>query len=79
MARHIVPRLAAILRVPHDAPVKLPTAPDVCTLGTLSAIEEELITKSLATITEFKHKGKEERDRRDKQGLYDRWLKIRVL
>ncbi len=60
------------LRVPDDAPVKLPTTPDVCTLGTLSTIGEELKTKSLATITEFKHKGREERDRREKKGLGDR-------
>ncbi len=65
--------MTAILRVPDDAPVKLPTASDVCTLGTLSAIGEELKTKSLATITEFKHKCREERDRRDKEGLGDRW------
>ena len=69
----IVIPLAAKLRVPDDTPVKLPTAPDVCTLGTLSAIGNELETKSLATITEFKHKGREERDRREKEGLGDRW------
>ena len=40
----IVIPLAAILRVPDDAPVKLPTAPDVCTLGSLSAIGDELKT-----------------------------------
>jgi hypothetical protein len=34
---------------------------------------EELKTKSLATITEFKHKGREERDGREKEGLGDRW------
>jgi hypothetical protein len=54
----IVISLVAILRVPDYAPVKLPTAPDVCTLGTLSAIGEELKTKFLAKITEFKHKGR---------------------
>ncbi len=58
---------------PDDAPVKSPTDLDVCTLGTLSAIGEELKTKSLATITEFKHKGREERDRREKEGLGNRW------
>jgi hypothetical protein len=70
--RLIVIPLAAILRVPDDAPVKLPAAPDVCTLGTLSAIGKELKTKSLVTITEFKHKGRDERDRREKEGLGDR-------
>jgi hypothetical protein len=69
----IVIPLVAKLRVPDDAPVKLPTAPDVCTLGTLSAIGEELKTKSLATITEFKYKGREEEDRREKEWLGDRW------
>ncbi len=69
----IVIPLAAILRVPDDARVKLPTAPDVCTLGSLSAIGEELKIFSLATITEFKHKGREERDRREEEGLGDRW------
>jgi hypothetical protein len=46
----IVIPLAAILREPDDAPVKLPTAPDVCTLGTLSAIREGPKTKSLAQL-----------------------------
>jgi hypothetical protein len=36
-------------------------------------IGEELKTKSLATITEFKHKGREERDRREDEGLAVRW------
>jgi hypothetical protein len=40
----IVNPLEAILRVPDDAPVKLPTALDVYTLGTLSAIGEEMKT-----------------------------------
>jgi hypothetical protein len=44
----IVIPLAAILRVPDDAPVKLPTAPDVCTLRTLSAIREGLKTKKFS-------------------------------
>jgi hypothetical protein len=53
---------------------KLPTAPDVCTLGTLPAIGEELLkTQSLATNTEFKHTGREERDRRENEVLGDRW------
>ncbi len=69
----IVIPLAAKLRVPDVAPVKLRTAPDVCTLGSLSAIGEELKTKSLATITELKHKGREERDKMEKEGLGDRW------
>jgi hypothetical protein len=68
----IIP-LAAILRVPDDAPVKLSIAPDVCTLGNLSAISDGLKTKSLATITEFKHREREERDRREGEGLGDRW------
>ncbi len=72
----IVIPLAAKLRVPNDAPVKLPTAPDVCPLGTLSALGEELKTKSLTTITEFKHKGRDERDRREKEGLGDRWAEM---
>jgi hypothetical protein len=50
----IVIPLAAKIRVPDDTPVKMPTALDVCTLGTLSAIGEEVKTKSLAKITEFK-------------------------
>ncbi len=54
----IVIPLAAILRVPDDATVKLTTAPDVCHLGTLSAIREELKTKKIVIITEFKHKGR---------------------
>jgi hypothetical protein len=50
--------------------VKLP--PDLCTLGTLSAIGEELETKCLETVTEFKREGREERDRRENEGLGDR-------
>jgi hypothetical protein len=69
----IVNPLAAILRVPDDAPVKLPTAPDLYTLGALSAIGEEPKTKSLVSITEFRHKSREERDRREKEGLGDSW------
>ena len=54
--------ITAIL--PNDAHVKLklPTAPDVCTLGTLSAKGEDLETKCLETVTEFKQEGREERD-----------------
>ena len=50
----VVIPLAKELIVPDDAPEKLPTAPDLCTLGTLSAIGEELETKRLETVTEFK-------------------------
>ncbi len=75
----IVIQLAAILRVPDDAPAKLPTDPDVCTLGPLSAIREEPKTKSLVTITEFKHKGKKERHRREKKGWVTGRVKSRVL
>ena len=60
----VVIPLATKLSVPDDAPAKLPTAPDVCTLGTLSAIGEELKTNCLGKISEFKQKGREERDRR---------------
>ncbi len=69
----VVIPLAKQLIIPDDAPVKLPTAPDVCTLGTLSAIGEELETKCLETVTEFKREGREERDRQENQGLGDRW------
>jgi hypothetical protein len=61
------------LIVPDDAPVKLPTAPVLCTLLTLSAIGEELETKRLETVIEFKQEGREERDRRENEGLNDRW------
>ena len=69
----VVIPLAKELILPDDAPVKLPTAPDLCTLETLSATGEELKTKSLETVTEFKQEGREERDRREKEGLGDRW------
>ena len=69
----VVIPLAKELIVPDDAPVKLSTAPDLCTLGTLSAIGEELETKRLETVTEFKREGREERDRRENEGLGDRW------
>ena len=69
----VVIPLAKQLTVPDDAPVKLPTAPDLCTLGTLSAIGEELEEKRLETVTEFKQEGREERDRRENEGLGDRW------
>jgi hypothetical protein len=69
----VVIPLAKELIVPDDAPVKLPTAPNLCTLGTLSAIGEELETKCLETLTEFKREGREERDRRENEGLGDRW------
>ena len=59
----VVVPLAKKLTVPNDAPVKLPTAPDVSTLGTLSAIGEELENKRLETVTEFKQEGREERER----------------
>jgi hypothetical protein len=68
----VVIPLAKELIVPDDSPVKLATAPDLCTLGTLSAIGEELETKCLETVTEFKREGREERDRRENDGLGDR-------
>ena len=51
----VVIPLVKELTVPDDAPVKLSTAPDVCTLGTLSAIREELENKHLETaLNDFK-------------------------
>ena len=50
----VVIPLAKELIVHDDATVKLPNAPHLCTLGTLSAIGEELETKRLETVTEFK-------------------------
>jgi hypothetical protein len=69
----VVIPLATKLNVPDDAPAKLPTAPDLCTLGTLSGIGDELKTKGLAQIAEFKQKGRTERDRREEEGRGDRW------
>ncbi len=65
--------LATKLNVPDDAPAKLPTAPDLCTLGSLSAIGDELKTKGLVQIAEFKQKGRTERDRKEEEGRGDRW------
>jgi hypothetical protein len=70
---NVVIPLATKLNVPDDAPAKLPTAPDLCTLGSLSAIGDELKTKGLAQIAEFKQKGRTERDRREEDGRGDRW------
>jgi hypothetical protein len=70
---NVVIPLATKLNVPDDAPAKLPTAPDLCTLGTLSAIGDELKTKGLAQIAEFNQKGRTERDRREEEGRGDRW------
>ncbi len=69
----VVIPLAKELTVPDDPPVKLPIAQDVCTLGTLSVIGEEMETKRLETVSEFKREGREERDRRENEGLGDRW------
>ncbi len=44
------------------------------TLGTLSAIGEELKIKVLSAIAQFKEKGREERDRmREEEGFGGRW------
>jgi hypothetical protein len=72
---NVVIPLATKLYVPDNAPAKLPTAPDLCTLGTLSAIGDELKTKGLAQIAEFKQKVRTERDRREEEGRGDRWAK----
>jgi hypothetical protein len=72
LCKVVIP-LATKLSVPDDAPAKLPTAPDVCTLGTLSAIGEELKTNCLGKIAKFNQKCSEERDRREGEGLGDRW------
>jgi hypothetical protein len=69
----VVIPLVKELIVPDDSPVKLPTAPDLCTLGTLSAIVDELETKCLETVAEFKQEGREERDRWENERLGDRW------
>jgi hypothetical protein len=63
LCKVVIP-LAAKKTIPDDAPAKLPTAPDVPTLGTLSAIGEELKIKGLSETAQFKEKGREERDRR---------------
>jgi hypothetical protein len=65
--------LAAKKTIPDDAPAKLPTAADVHTLGTLSAIGEELKIKGLSEIAQFKEKGREKRDRREEEGFGDMW------
>jgi hypothetical protein len=72
LCKVIIP-LAAKKTIPVDAPAKLPTAPDVHTLGMLSAIGEELKIKGLAEIAQFKEKGREKRDRREEEGFGDRW------
>jgi hypothetical protein len=72
LCKVVIP-LAAMKTIPGDAPEKLPTAPDVHTLGTLSAIGEELKMKGLSEIAQFKEKGMEERDRREEEGLGERW------
>ncbi len=73
LCKVVIP-LATKLNVPDDAPAKLPTAPDLCTLGTLSAIGNELKTKGLAQIAKFKQKGRADRDRREEEGRGDRWV-----
>jgi hypothetical protein len=65
--------LAAMKTIPDDAPAKLQTAPNVHTHGTLSTIGEELKINGLAEIAQFKEKGGEERDRREVEGIGDRW------
>ncbi len=72
LCKVVIP-LAAKKTIPDDAPEKLPTAPDLHTLGTLSANGEELKTKGLAEIAQFKEKGREERDRREEEGFGARW------
>jgi hypothetical protein len=69
----IVIPLAAKKTIPDDAMAKLPTAPDVHTLGKLSNIGEVLKIKGLSGIAQFKEKGREERDRREEEGFGDRW------
>ncbi len=71
LCKVIIP-LAAKKTIPDDAPAKLPTAPDVHTLGTLSAIGGELKIKGLSEIAQFKEMGREERDRREGEGFGDR-------
>jgi hypothetical protein len=69
----VVISFAAKKNIPDDAPAKLPTAPDVHTLGMLSAIGDELKIKGLSEIAQFKEKGREERYRREEGVLGDRW------
>jgi hypothetical protein len=72
LCKVVIP-LAAKKTIPDDAPAILLTAPDVHTLGTLSAIGEELKIKGLPEIAQFKEKGKEERDKREEEGFGGRW------
>ncbi len=67
LCKVVIP-LAAKKTIPDDAPEKFPTAPDVHTLVTLSANGEELKIKGLAEITQFKEKGRGERERREEDG-----------
>jgi hypothetical protein len=62
----VVAPLAAKKTIPYDAPEYLPTAPDLHTLGTLSAIGEEVKIKGLSETAQFTEKGREERERREK-------------
>ncbi len=74
--RHLIETvipLQDIMEVPDDAPINLPTAPDVNKLGLQTDVALNLKVANSKKIAKFKQDAREERDQREAAGEGDCW------
>ncbi len=68
--------LAGTLDVPGEPPLTLPSPPEMQSLGTKSEIAMTMKSRDENNLAEFKKKACVERDRRDTDGVGDRWSEM---
>ena len=68
--------LADILDVPGEPPLALPSPPEMQSLGTKSELDMTMKSRDENNLAEFKKKAYAERDRREADGVGDRWSEM---
>jgi len=68
--------LAETRVVPGEPPLSLPSPPDMPSLGTKSEIALSMESKNESKLAEFKEKAYSERDKREEDGIGDRWSEM---
>ena len=63
-------------KLPTMAPLKLPTPPNVPTLGTMSELGKDLYEQTENEQVKLRNEAQEERDRREERGEGDRWSEM---
>ena len=68
--------LAETRDVPREPPLSLPSPPEMSSLGTKSEIALSMESKNESKLAEFKVKAYSERDKREEDGIGDRWSEM---